>query len=102
MKPQITQMTQMGADPTGMGPPEAASGVAGGQRGRQGRALQKRRDPGAPTEAHASAATSRNRPSANFLHLCESEKSVDPSPLLRHLRLNILMAERARQSGRAK
>ena len=43
MKPQMSQMMQMGADPTGMGPPKAASGLAGGQWGRRGGALMKAR-----------------------------------------------------------
>ena len=42
LEPQMTQISQMGADPTRMGPPEAASGPAGGQRGRRGRALPKK------------------------------------------------------------
>jgi hypothetical protein len=45
----MTQMTQMGADPTSMGPPEAAS---------------------APAEAHARTSTSRNGPSSGFYNLC--------------------------------
>ena len=52
-----------------------------------------------PAEAHASEATSPNGPSASFYNLCESVKSVDQGPFLRHLRhlrLNVVMAERDR------
>src|ERR1035438_5835483 len=79
LEPQMTQISQMGADPTRMGPPEAASGPAGGHcgappppRGGGGGAPrggagggggggagppEKGRAPAPPAEAHAREAT---------------------------------------------
>jgi hypothetical protein len=48
LEPQMTQISQMGADPTRMGPPEVSGGAGAGPS-------QKRRDPGAPAQAHAHA-----------------------------------------------
>ena len=48
LKPQMTQIAQMGADSTRVGPPQAASGPAGGQRGRRGRAFWVARAPAPP------------------------------------------------------
>jgi len=45
----------------GMGPPKAASGVAGGHGEQQGRTPQKRRGPAARREAHAQVAAVRGR-----------------------------------------
>ena len=56
---QMSQMSQMGADPTRMGPPKAASGPAGGQRGRRGRAFWGARAPAPPLKPMLEAAALR-------------------------------------------
>ena len=84
LKPQIPQMTQMGADPSCAGPPKAASGFAGGHGVRQGRALRK-----GATLAHPMEPTlAKRHPQTSHgpvFNLCESVESVDLTLFLRHL-----------------
>jgi hypothetical protein len=92
-------MAQMGADPTCMGPPKAASGPAGGQWGRRGRACWGARAPAPPLKPMLKVGYLKTANDSRFFNLCESVESVDRSPFLRHLRhlrLYAFMAMRGR------
>src|ERR1035438_110905 len=66
LKPQIPQMAQMGAGSTRMGPPEAASGPAGGQWGRRGRAFWGARAQAPPLKPMLEAAPLKTAIDSHF------------------------------------
>ncbi len=67
----MSQMTQMGTDPLRLGPPEAASGIAGGDGGRQHRAIQKGATLAPPMEPRLAKRPPKTA-SVPFFNLCES------------------------------